>query len=311
MRIAVVLLLTGCLAESTTLETFEVQPTLPGPVDLLVVLDDTTAMAPVVFPNTPPTSQIGVLSLMYNGAPDIRIAVTTTTTGTLRTSPAVPSGYIVHRLNFEDGQMETNYSGELGTAIASLTNVGHASTAPNAALASTEAALGAGWVRDSTGVGIFMVTASDDQSSGTTATYASAVLAPGNNTVVSVVNATAVPRLADFASAFPISKFMAADAWNMSGIEIFGALFGSSADTYCFPVTAAEVTAGQFDCEMYTSYNMVVHPLATCTGDPWQSATPCWQLLADPSCPSGRGLLFGGPYHYYHPRLIGRCAVAN
>jgi hypothetical protein len=296
----------GCV-QGTQTQTFELQPRLPTPLDVLVVLDDTPAMASHL--PRPGVDQLGILPLIYNGAPELRIAVTTSTTGTLRTSPAVPTGIIEHGIDLTAGSLHTNYTGTLATSIASLTSVGAASTAPNQILASTTQALATpGFVRDGDGVGIFVVTAGDDASPGAPLDYATGVQARGNPTLVSLVHADSIDRLGAFADAFPYSSVMDTSAYNMEAITIFSWLFQPYALDACLPIAAVE-TGGDYDCDFATTYDHVAHPLPACNGDPWQASAPCWKLLSEPSCSSGLLLQLGGPYTMYHPAVIGRCAT--
>src|SRR5690606_9827804 len=124
---------------------------------------------------------------IYNGAPDLQIAVTTSTTGTLRVSPAVPSGVIKHALSFEDGELKTNYQGTIASALSSLMDVGADSTLPNAVVASTQLALETNFVRPSSGLGILVISAADDESIGDIANYADAIHARPNDVMLSAV----------------------------------------------------------------------------------------------------------------------------
>jgi hypothetical protein len=49
--------------------------------------------------------------------------------------------------------------------------------------------------------------------------------------------------------------------------------------------------------------------LPECDGEALCNSKACWQIIEEPSCASDRGLLLGGPYSQYRPRIIGRCAV--
>ncbi|NVB80184.1 MAG: hypothetical protein HOV81_17450 [Kofleriaceae bacterium] len=302
---AVVIQIAACLSAcATSYEPFEIQPALPTPIDVLVVLDDTPAMASHL-PRQPPPGAVGIVTAIYNGAPDVRIAVTTSTTGTLRTSAKVPDGFIEHRLDFTDGVLRTNYQGPLDSALGSIMNVGTSSIEPNAIAASAQRALGAGFVRPSSGVGIFVVTASDDQSPDDIASYASAIQNVPNEVMVSAVYAQPAPRLASFVDAFAKRYTQNLDAYNMESLSVFSWLFDSAPNDYCLPVTPAD----PHGCELFTSHDHVVNPLPECSGSAWDSETPCYQLIEEPSCTSSYAVLYGGGYGMYHPRIIGRCAV--
>jgi hypothetical protein len=296
-------LLAGCTeADHSSYETFELQPAMPTPLDLLVVLDDTTAMGPHL-PRNPPPGQVSVPALFYNGAPDVRIAVTTTTTGTLRTSAEVPSGVIEHRLRFADGYLVTNYPGTLVDAVASLMNVGTTSTAPNAVLASTQQALSANFVRDSAALGVLIATAGDDQSPDAVESYTGVILARKQPTGISVVHAEPVPRLAVYANAFALWHTQPMAAYDMTSVEVFASLLTYPAQDSCFPIAPSDLAS----CEFYTSHERVARWLSMCLGSATLNLLPCWQLVEDTSCASGWTLLLGGGFSHYHPRIFGRC----
>lgn len=309
MRVLPLILLCAC-AEQQPYDTFEMQANPPTPIDVLVVLDDTTAMADHLPRRG--ADQIGILSLIYNGAPDIRVAITTGTTGTLRTSPAVPAGFIEHRIDLTDGQLKTNYSGDLQTAIASLTNVGASKTAPNALLASTQHALETpGFLRDGVGTGMIVLTATDDASTGDPATYANAILAHHSRAMVSVVNADPAPRLGAFADALPFRSFWPMATYDMSALTVLAQLWKPENHDYCLPIRPALVN-GDYDCDIVTEYQHITMAQPRCDGEfisTWDSDQTCWQVLPEASCGSGLALVLGGPFHHYHPRVIGRCAV--
>ena len=295
-------LLVGCASEPVDqAETFEIQPRLSTPRDILVVLDDTPAMG-THLPGPDPANVAAVLTGIYNGAPDLRIAVTTGTTGTLRTSPAVPTGVIEHRVDFADGELKTSYGGTLTSALSSLMNVGTSSTSASTVLASTEQALASGFsVRPSAALGILVVAANADASPGDAASYAEAIRARPNDVMLSWVSPDAEPRLDAFADGFAHRYFTPIDAYGMEAISAFAELFQDGPVDGCFPIDAAS------NCELYTSYDHVVNRLPACSGSPWESATACWQLQSDSACASGRAILFGGPFTVYHPHVIGRC----
>jgi len=289
-------------------QTFEMQARLPTPLDVLVVLDDTPAMASRLPP--PGVDQLSILPLIYNGAPELRIAVTTGTSGELRTTAALPTGILEQAIDLTDGSLQTSYTGSLQTATDSLTNVGAASTGPNALLAAAQRALATpGFVRDGDAVGIFIVTAGDDASLGSPLDYAAAIQMPGNPTMVSVVDAVPTQRLGAFADALPHRSEMAMSAYDMEALTVFSSLFrDDETGDICLPITAA-ATNGQYDCDIFGSYNHVVSPLPACMGDPWQASVTCWQISVEPSCGSGQMLLLGGPFTRNRPHVIGRCAT--
>ncbi len=312
MRVLPLLLLGACVEQGggSNYETFELQANKPTPLDVLVVLDDTTAMANHL--PRPGVDQLGILPLIYNGAPDIRVAVTTSTTGTLRKSAVAPEGFVEHRLDFGDGTLHTNYNGTLSYALGSLTNVGAASTAPNEIFASAQRALVTpGFVREGTGVGILVVSAADDASTGDPATFATAVQAHGNPTMVSAIYADGDPvaRIRAFADALPLRWLVTMSAYNMEALTIFSWLWPPTENSdWCLPVAATKI-GNTYDCEMFMADAPTTLVLHQCNGDVWTASEACWQILEEPSCTSGRSVGFGGGFTMYRPHVIGRCRV--
>lgn len=311
VRVLPLLFLCACIeGGGSGYETFELAANKPTPLDILVVLDDTTAMANYL--PRPGVDQLGIFPFIYNGAPDIRVAITTSTTGTLRTSPTVPDGYVEHRLDFGDGTLHTNYNGTLSYALGSLTNVGATSTAPNEVLASAERALATpGFVRDGSGVGILVISGADDASTGDPATFAAGVQAHGNPTMVSTIYADAdpIPRLRAFADALPLRWLVTMSDYNMEALTVFSWLWPPQANPdWCLPVRATKVS-GNYDCEMFMADAPTTHMLPQCNGDIWTASDACWSILEEPSCRSGLSVGFGGGFSMYRPHVIGRCAT--
>jgi hypothetical protein len=225
----------GCTA-GDSYQTFELEPALPKPLDVLVVLDDTTAMASHL-PRNPPPGQITVFAAYYNGAPDIHVAVTTSTTnGVLRRSSQVPGGVIEFRRDFTDGSIATNFQGELIDAIASLMNVESSSMQPNAVLASATTALESGFLRDDAAVAIVISTAGDDASSGEARTYADAILALGHVTGVTIIHADAVARLGAFIDSFGARKMTPMNEYYMGAIDALAGLVYQQPPLTCLPI---------------------------------------------------------------------------
>lgn len=298
----VVSVLSACAGES--FETFEIQSATPTPLDLLVVLDDTTAMASHL-PRNPPPGQVTVPIYFYNGAPDVRIAVTTSTTGTLRTSSAVPTGIIEHRVRFEDGTLATNYSGTLIDAVGSLMSAGTSSNAPNAPLAATEKALQTSFARSSASLGIMISTAGDDESPGDVATYATTLHAKKERVALSVVYAEPGQRLQAYADTFANRRMTPASEYSMQAVEVFASLLSVPPPDACFPIATPDATG----CQLFTSHEHVVTPLPMCAGEALGTDTACWQMIADGGCASGLAILLGGPYRQFHPQIFGRCPL--
>jgi hypothetical protein len=288
--------------------TFAVPAELPTPLDILVVLDDTTAMAPHATDGPEPANLGGVLVAIYNGAPDVRIAVTTTTTGTRRVSPEVPSGILQHTVKMSDGTLETSYTGSIGTALASLMSVGASSTEPNAAFASAQSALDGDFVRPGAGVGILLATASDDASADAPASYATAIQGHGNPVLVSAAFLDPASRIDAFLAEFGNRNEMQLPEFNMSGISVFAQLFDPQPNASCLPIEAEQYIDGSaLACGVVAAHEGEVASVPRCDGEGDPEGPPCYRLLAEPTCESGRLLILGGPFRMYHPVIEARC----
>jgi hypothetical protein len=282
--------------------TFTLREELPDPIDLLVVLDDTTAMVPHLA-DGPAAGPLGeVWTPMYNGAPDVRIAVTTTTTGQRRTSASAPQGFIEHAVRMSDGGLTTNYTGDIGSALGSLMAVGASSQSPNRIFASIDSALDGDFLRAGSGLGVLIVTASDDESTEDVATYAAKIRGSGRATAASAMYVDPVVRLPAFLAAFNSRHVSPLEPNSTSDDYSFVSLFRPQPVAKCVPDTASAYISGtQLDCAVVTAHEGVERALPYCDGDPWQADAPCYQLLADELCISGKLFLFGGPFRMYHP----------
>ncbi len=283
----------------------EIEPALATPLDILIVLDDTPPMAAHLPRVPPPDNVAGVLTAIFNGAPDLRIAVTTSTTGTLRTSASVPDGILEHRLRMTDGLLVQHYQGDFATALGSLMNVGADSELPNAPLASAAQAITApDFVRERSSVGILLASASDDASPGSPASYAQAIQeAHGNAMLVSAIYPEPSQRLAAFVDGFGHRMVTPIDAYDMEAVSIFAQLFADVSTDACFPIAPTDSS----ECELFIAHEQEVHPLRACFGSAWASILPCYEMIADASCPSGTAMLLGGGFSLYHPGIFGRC----
>lgn len=297
--VVVVVLAGACTTSTTEPVELEIEPQLATPMDVLVVIDDTGLAQTANIPD--PRNLAGVLEGIYNGAPDFQIAFTTSTTGTLRTSPAVPTGVIEHHVRMEDGALETNYPGDLADAIQSLTSL-TSSTAPNTLLASTVGALaGSSFVRPDAALGILLVSSHDDVSPDAPEAYTTAIRARAAKSMVSAVYQQPAERIGQFLTGMTNRYEQPIDQYNMEAISSLAGMFAPRSGASCFPLAVTHAS----DCELATAYNHVSIPLPECTND----SSPCFELVADASCASGLTILFGGPYRYYHPTVIGRCTL--
>jgi hypothetical protein len=145
-------------------------------------------------------------------------------------------------------------------------------------------------------------TAGDDASSGEARTYADAILALGHVTGVTIIHADAVARLGAFIDSFGARKMTPMNEYYMGAIDALAGLVYQQPPLTCLPITPTALSS----CDVFTSHEHVVRALPSCDSA-FDSMTPCYQLVDEPSCESGLLLLLGGPYGNYHPRIFGRC----
>ena len=107
----------------THIATYWVGERHPPQIDVLFVIDDTTAMAPWQDRIAElPTVVESALGSIEGGFQDLRIAVTTNG-GALRTTPGIAEPYLFVSRN-PDGTYDTNFSGTLHDALAPFVAVG-------------------------------------------------------------------------------------------------------------------------------------------------------------------------------------------
>ncbi len=185
----------------------------PPMVDILFVIDDTTAMAPHQQALSALPEQIEQLFTGTEGfSARYQLGVVTTdaaTDGNMRRSSLVSEAFIAHDASYLAAP--PNYEGSLADAFASVLPTSVASTATNQPLETARRALidnvqNAGFLRDRAYLGLFIVTASDDASPATPAEYASALRElksdPANVWAVGTYELGA-PRLDELFALFP------------------------------------------------------------------------------------------------------------
>jgi hypothetical protein len=320
------LVLCGCLDDGhggagglSRVDAFEIAGYAPPAIDLLLVIDDSTHMAPyqerlrAVFP------ALAVLVEASATGMDLRVAaITAGGDGTLRRSPRVRDPFVVAGLAF-DGSPQHNYTGGLAEAIGALADVGATSNAPSRPLAATAGALAenAGdFVRDDAFLFVVTASASDDASPGETRSYTDAWTAhkgaPGR-VGVSGIYAQPAPRLDDALVAFAQrSAFTPLDASSYAhALERLGELNEVARGSGCIVEPAdvdRELPGMQYDCAV-----QVVTPDGERVLPPCSAGLPgaCWTMHPDPVCASDRQVLVDvrGFTRPYRPHLRGECVV--
>lgn len=273
-----------------------------GRLDVLVVVDDSTTMAPYreqVVADLPELAT--VLGDLLTGMPDVNIAVTTTNAsagGALRTTASVDGSYIIDGMR--DGVRTVNYTGELGVAIGELVDFGAGGTAPVQPLDVIPQALAnPGFLRDHAYLLLAIVAATDDASSVAVDAAVSslkAMKADPTNVIVTGIYPQDAPRLDGFLTMFPNrSTFTPIDADDFTtAFAMIAQLQRTTLGVPCVEFTPLDVdpeTAGdQYDCNVEDRRVAEgTQRLPRCEG----ANQPCWDFVADPmNCMTGNSLSF-------------------
>lgn len=312
-----------------------VLPALSSPkLDVLFVVDDTTAMASHQTALAALPAQLeAILASESGNVASYHLGVVTTDAaggGALRTSSAVTDAFIVHDNTFDSP--EHNYQGSLADAFASLLPGSAASTASNQPLETTKLALASGanpgFVRDDAFLGLVTITASDDASQAAAEQYAADLKAmetdPANVVAIGIYPPGA-PRLDAFHGQFPNRSEVRSidDADYGDALALFTQLYRRTLGYSCTrgPSDLDPVTAGpQYDCSFVAIVEGVEQRLPQCSAE---ITEPCWEFVgADPQIcidPDARMHLqtrgftpstspYGDPYH---PEVRGQCIVSD
>jgi hypothetical protein len=325
----------GGITGTTHVESYWLPALTPPKLDLLFVIDDTTAMQSHQQPLAALPAQI---EQMINGAYGIsasyHMGVITTaaaTSGALRRSQAFGGAFIVHDNTFTGPA--NNYQGTLASALSSVWPGEALSTASNQPLGTIRAAVdnnpaNAGFMRSAAYLGIVTITASDDASLGATEDYASflkATKADASSVVASAIIRPDASRLTTFHAQFPNrSVVQSIDATDYAeAFSIFTQLYKTTLGYACAKEPAdldPEVPGAQYDCSFVWIEAGVEHLLPQCKGAGADTA-PCWEIVtADATfcvMPGERAHLqtrgftrspsaYGDPFH---PEVRGQCIV--
>lgn len=292
-------------------------------LDLLIVIDDTVAMAehqarlaslPALIEQlvTSPDS-----ALRYA---DVRIAVTSND-GVLRRIPGLADPFAALYLDY-DLTTIANYAGSLASVLAQLDDVGATNSGPSQPLAAIQLALehDTSFVRADAYLGIIIVSATDDASDDSVAAYAQWLKsrkADPANVVLAGVTGDVMPRLDELFAAFPnrhTEVALTADDY-APALDVFGQLVKTTLEGYCWNASDVDlVTPGpQYDCTFTTIYGGAEHVLPPCTGGEGADAF-CWSLAPASYCPSPDELEpTVRPYDLwlFRPELRAQCVVTR
>lgn len=294
-------------------------PEMPAhQLDLLFVIDDTTAMAPYQdrLAELPRVTE-AILSTLPGGLPDLRIGVTTNG-GELRTLPEIAEPYLAIELH-PDGAPTTNFTGSLADALAPLLDVDATSSGPNQLLDAAGRALASGFVREDSRLEIITISATDDGSLASPADYASALEAMKTDrldVLVSGIYPPGSPRLDAFHAAFPgRSSVTSIDRADWPSLWLPPSLPDFKFARFCFPgpLDIDPVAPGdQYDCSMsYWDHEVELAPLPMCGTE-----EPCWELVEDPQCDDVDNVYYPTLLRLKirrsevaHPEVRGQCLV--
>lgn len=323
----------GGIDGETHVETYELPAAVPPKLDLLFVVDDTTAMAShqQALAALPMQLEL-VLQSSYGVLANYHFGVITTdaaTGGNLRGSTAIADKYIVHDTTFTGPA--NNYQGSLAGAVASLFPTSAASTASNQPLATMRTALdgnaaNAGFLRSDAWLGIVTISATDDASLAAAADYANSLKetkTDASYVIVSGVFAPSAARLGAFHAQFPNrSDTETIDSNDYVGaLELFTQVYRTVLGYACRKEPAdldPELPGAQYDCSFVAIDNGVESLLPMCGTT---ITAPCWEIVVDTMgiCiePTARAHLqtrgyttsmsaFGDPFH---PAIRGQCIV--
>lgn len=315
-------------------ETYELPALGPPELDVLFVVDDTTAMASHQAALAALPGQVEALLASDAGnLASYHLGVVTTDAaggGALQTSAAITDAFIVHDNTFDTP--EHNYQGSLADAFASLLPGTAASTASNQPLETTKLALASaanpGFVRSDALLGLVTITASDDASQSATEQYASdlkATKVDPTNVVAIGIYPPGAPRLDAFHGQFPNRSEVRSidDADYGDALALFTQLYRTTLGYSCShgPIDLDPATPGpQYDCSFVAIVDGIEQRLPQCDAE---ITEPCWEFVeADPQiCTDAsarmhlqtRGFTastspYGDPYH---PAVRGQCIVGD
>ncbi|NVB84727.1 MAG: hypothetical protein HOV81_40530 [Kofleriaceae bacterium] len=295
-------------------ESYYLPELTPPRIDLLFVIDDTTAMTLWQSKlRAFPAVVDAMLGTIYTGQPSVRIAVTTD--GTLRRSSLVDGAFISDAGDF-GGPHIVNYRGALHEALLSLMDVGATRQGPSRLFAAAEGALANDFARLDAYLAVVTIAAADDASPGGAGDYAASLKGTRDDPtsmIVSGIYTPGLPRLDELHTQFP-NRSEVTPIGSMDWSEAFDLLAQVHKTTLgiaCVqkPLDLDPETPGdQFDCAMEYFLDGRTQALPYCG-----KTLPCWELVDEPAAcfePEAHYAMkvhgFGDPYH---PAISGQCVV--
>ena len=281
----------------------------PTKADVLFIIDDTTAMAPYLNRlATLPHAYAAAFATIDGGFVDTHIAVATTTNSELRRLPAVGGSFMTIRTELDLDRI-TNFLGSLEDTFGLLADVGATSSAANRPLDVLRRVVEEnpdGLIRDDAYLNIVIITASDDVSSESPATYAElakSAKARPEKVFVSAITVMETPRLHELFAALPNRHKVTslADGDYTSALAVFGTIILSIIPGQCWHVSDVDpITPGpQYDCTFTATIRGAQRLLPPCK---LPTDVLCWSLVpSDNECSPDVGTVKPSmpPYRFF------------
>jgi hypothetical protein len=321
------------IVESTHVEIKELPAERAPKLDVVVFVDDTLPMSAYEHRLAEiPRLLANALESTGGGWIDLRLAVTSND-GTFHRLPGSESSYLTRSLDF-NFRVWQNFEGSLEDALRSLIAVNAHSEGPSQPLDAVRRALerNSRFVREDAGLGILIVTASDDASPWPIADYATWLTSIVGGSwhrpiVVEAVYPQPAPRLDELTNEAPRFYATSIDSLNYSS-AVTGVTFAAAARGWggapCMDGAVLDrdpITPGlQYDCVLSVYIDDELRPVPQCFGvskgdfidHAFGSALPtsaCFSLPKDPKCsgPSMLGFQLHGYTNSTHPAFHLEC----
>jgi hypothetical protein len=308
---------------------------LPVPkLDLLIVIDDTTAMTPYrERVATIPRVITDALESFERGWTDLRVAVTSND-GRFRSLPDSEASVLVDAREL-DFTHHRNYAGTLEAALARMMDVGSANPGPSQPLDAAVRSLEnhSSFLRDDAMLVILMISASDDASTAPVADYMEWMRRATSDSwsrrfIATGIHPTDATRLHDYYAAVlggaritPIEG----DNYAPALATLSSRRWGGSPCLYAVPLDVDAETPGmQLDCALSVELDGATRPIPECApvspfGDridqqpsSLDPTSACWAVRTNPfSCgfrdDPGYQLTLSGYTDVTHPRYHFEC----
>lgn len=302
----------------STVQSFDLPAFVPPSIDILIVVDDTAAMAPYQAQLADIASGAQVDLFSPGGPePDTRILVTTTT-GALRPPLGALDPYLAYAY---DARMSPslNVPWTFEDTLAHMLDVELTGSAPVHSLEAATRALAEhpSFQREHSYLAVVIVTASDDASPGDIPSYVAALRSHSSDpwdTFVATIRPTDAARLDALVGAFPHRGFTAdiatADFANTLGQFQIGFRHHLALPCMFEPADVDPETAGpQYDCDVHGYYeDGSTQHMPQCTPG---HIGPCFELVEAVGCSDALHFRTRGFPTRYAPQVRGQCVTSR